>query len=270
MEIIGELTYGQVNERPLLATLYRPAGANSRARPAIVWIHGGAWRGGSRDDDAACCRRIAEARMHCLAISYRLSEEAIFPAAIEDCKSAVRFLRAHASEYNIRAETIGAWGPSAGGHLAALLGTSVGIAALEGDGGWPEQSSAVQAVCDWYGPTDFRQMAASPSDMDRDAPDSPESRFIGGAVQDHPEAVQQANPITYISATTPPMNIAHGTADPLVPFNQSQLLYDALVAAGIDVTFDVMDGAGHGGPGFEADSLLVNRCIAFFKQCFLL
>jgi acetyl esterase/lipase len=266
VDIIDGLEYGRVNDRPLLATLYRPANADRQATPAMVWIHGGAWMGGSRDDDTAYCRRIAESGMTCLAISYRLSGEAIFPAAIEDCKCAVRYLRAHADQFNLRAEAIGAWGPSAGGHLAVLLGTSAGAAALEGNGGWPEQSSAVQVVGDWYGPTDFLQMSAYPSDMDHDAADSPESRFIGGAVQHQPEAVQRANPISYISANTPPIYIAHGTADPLVPFNQSQLLYDALVAAGIDVTFDVMNGAGHGGPGFEADSLLMSRCLTFFRR----
>src|SRR5690606_26503040 len=123
-----------------------------------------------------------------------------------------------------------------------------------------------QAVCDWFGPTDFSQMSAHRSDMDHDAADSPESRFIGGAVQQHPERVQRANPITYISEATPPMFIAHGRRDQLVPFNQSELLVDALTAHGVEVQFEVLDEAGHGGTGFEPESALFEKCIVFFRQ----
>lgn len=266
MNIIDPMEYGRVGDRPLLATFYRPQNRAGHPLPVILWIHGGAFRGGSRHDDAALHRRIAEAGFACLSIDYRLSGEAIFPAAIEDCKCAVRYLRANADSLGIRAERIGAWGPSAGGHLAALLGTSAHVAALEGNGGWPGYSSAVQAVCDWFGPTDFAQMSAYPSDMDHDAADSPESQFIGGPVQEHPERVRAVNPITYISSATPPMFIAHGRQDRLVPFNQSELLYAALTAQGIDVTFERLEQAGHGGAGFEPDGPLADRCIAFFRQ----
>lgn len=266
IEIIDPLDYGRGGDTVLSGTLYRPAKMPAGALPLIVWIHGGAWMHGTRHDDADLCQQIAQHGFACFSISYRLSSTAIFPAAVEDCKCAVRYLRANAADLNIQTSRIGAWGPSAGGHLAALLGTSAGVPELEGDGGWPDYSSAVQAVCDWFGPTDFSQMSAHHSDMDHDAADSPESRFIGGAVQQHPERVQRANPITYISEATPPMFIAHGRRDQLVPFNQSELLVDALTAHGVEVHFEVLDEAGHGGPSFEPETVLFEKCMAFFRQ----
>lgn len=108
---------------------------------------------------------------------------------------AVRFLRAHAARFGLDAGRIGVWGASAGGHLVALLGTAADKPHLAGDGGWADQSSRVQAVCDWFGPTDFAQMSSYPSTMDHNAPDSPESQLIGGPVQEHPDLVARANPI---------------------------------------------------------------------------
>lgn len=266
IKIIDEIEYGRVGSRALLATAYRPDVPADEIVPAIVWIHGGAFRAGDRHGDAELCRQIARRGFACLSIDYRLSGEAIFPAAIQDCKCAVRYLRANAARLGIAPDGIGAWGPSAGGHLAALLGTSAGVAEFEGDSGWAGYSSAVKAVCDWFGPTDFLQMSAFPSDMDHDAADSPESEFIGGPIQMHPDRAGKANPITYVSQSTPPMFIAHGKLDRLVPFNQSELLHAALVAHQVEVIFEPLEHAGHGGAGFEADGDLFERCIAFFER----
>lgn len=264
IEIIEAIDYTSSQVPSQLGTLYRPS-APQAPLAVILWVHGGAWLMGDRFGDSELCKTIAQAGFACFSIDYRLSQVAIFPAAIEDCKCAVRYLRAHAEQLNIQADKIGAWGPSAGGHLVALLGTSTDIPELEGKGGWEDYSSAVQAVCDWYGPTDFLQMSKFPCDFDHDAPDSPESKLIGGAIQDHPEKVAKANPITYLSAKTPPMFIAHGKQDRVVPFNQSELLVSALEKQGISVTFHPLENAGHGGAGFEADGDLVKRCIAFFQ-----
>lgn len=266
IETRDNIEFGRVGNRALEGILLRPPQASSKLLPIIVWIHGGAFMYGSRHDNQAIREEIASNGFACFSIDYRLSSEAIFPATIQDCKCAVRYLRAHATELGISTAKIGVWGPSAGGHLAAMLGTSATVAELEGEGGYADQSSAVQAVCDWFGPTDFSRMSAFPSDIDHDAPDSPESLLVGGPVQENPEKVQAANPISYVSVSTPSFYIAHGTADPLVPFNQSELLHKALVAQGVEVTFDVLENAGHGGAGFEADSLLVERCISFFKR----
>ena len=266
VDIRDNITFGRGGNRPLEAVLYRPTETDEAPYPIIIWIHGGAWLHGTRHDNQDICEKIVEHGFVCLSIEYRLSPEAIFPAQIQDCKCAVRYVRANADKLNVSAEKIGVWGPSAGGHLVSLLGTSAGVEDFEGDGGWSDESSSVQAVCDWFGPSDFLQMSKFPCDFDHDAADSPESLLVGGAIQDNPDKVQKANPITYISDETPPFYIAHGTADRIVPFNQSELFHAALVEHGIDVTFEKLENAGHGGAGFEADSPLVERCIAFFKK----
>jgi endo-1,4-beta-xylanase len=154
------------------------------------------------------------------------------------------------------------WGASAGGHLAALLGTSGDVGALEGDGGTPGVSSRVQAVCDYFGPTDFLQMDAAGSQIDHDSPDSPESLLIGGPIQEHAEAVRATNPITYVTGDDPPFLIVHGEEDRIVPHHQSELLYDALTAADVEVTFLTVKGGGH---GFRAPAAL-QLAEAFFDH----
>jgi acetyl esterase/lipase len=213
--------------------------------PVIVWVHGGAWLGGSKDN---CPALPFVGRGYAVAsINYRLSQHAPFPAQIEDCKAAVRWLRAHAREYHLDPDHVGAWGASAGGHLVALLGTSGGVKEWEGKEGNREQSSRVQAVVDWFGPTDFTKMGGS-----HDRPNSPEARLIGGPVRDNPEKAARANPITYISKDDPPFLILHGDRDNTVPFNQSELLAEALQKAGVEVTFVPVQGAGHGGRDFNS------------------
>ena len=140
-----------------------------------------------------------------------------------------------------------AWGSSAGGHLVALLGTTGDIKEFE-VGEHLEVSSRVQAVVDYYGPTDFLQMDAQrmPDGLVHDAPDSPESQLVGGAIQEHKDRVARANPITYVSEDDAPFLIVHGDQDKLVPYQQSELLEDALEKAGVPVTFYNVEGGGHG------------------------
>jgi acetyl esterase/lipase len=241
--IIRDLPYAQAGSKSLLLDLYLPAA--SEPAPVIVWMHGGAWRQGNKDNPPGAVR--LPGRGYALAsISYRLSHEALFPAQIHDCKAAVRWLRAHASEYNLDADRIGAWGASAGGHLAALLGTTGHRHDLEGDLGNPGISSRVQAVCDFFGPSDFLRMNDSPGSQDHNAADSPESQLVGGPIQERPDAVARANPITYIRADAAPFLIVHGDRDPLVIPGQSRLLYDALLRAGVEATLFFVPGAGHG------------------------
>jgi acetyl esterase/lipase len=191
-------------------------------------------------------------------IDYRLSSEALFPAQLADCKAAVRWLRANAARYGLDADHIGAWGASSGAHLASLLGVTQGRAIINGDVLPREDSSEVQAVVDFFGPTDFLQMDAHArpgAPFKHDAPDSPESRLIGGPIQQNVEKVERANPIFYVKKGAPPFFIAHGDADPLVPYNQSELLFDRLKSAGDDVTFYKVAGAGHGTPEFSSDMM---------------
>ncbi len=231
------------HERQKLDLYVPKAGTNL---PLIVHVHGGAFLAGSKEDDVPTgllARGYAVA-----SINYRLSQHAIFPAQIQDCKAAVRWLRAHAAEYRIDAGHFGAVGESAGGHLVAMLGTAGTVPEFE-VGENLNVSSRVQAVADFYGPTDFLQMDRhrTPDGMIHDGPKSPESLLVGGPIQANREKVARANPITYVTAAVPPFLIVHGQRDPAVPFHQSQLLKEALTRVGADVTFYPVAGAGHGG-----------------------
>jgi acetyl esterase/lipase len=220
-------------------------------------VHGGAWSGGSKDYPGQALAFVGKGYA-VASVGYRLSQHAVFPAQIEDCKAAVRWLRANAKAYQLGPEHIGVWGASSGGHLAALLGTTGGVKDLEGKGGNPDQSSRVQAVVDFFGPTDFLQMdahAVAGARLKHDSPSSPESRLIGGAIQKNVEKVQRANPIRYVTKDAPPFLIAHGEQDPLVTCHQSELLYEALKKAEVEVTFQKIPGAGHGGREFSTDKM---------------
>lgn len=242
--ILRDVAYVSEGHERQKLDLYLPAQKEETAPlPLIVWVHGGAWLGGSKEN----CRsaRFLRSGYAAVSINYRLSQHAIFPAQIEDCKAAIRFLRANAEKYNIDPNRIGVWGASAGGHLVALLGTTGDVKEFD-KGPNLQFSSRVQAVCDFFGPTDLTKMSAFESTMDHDAPDSPESLLVGGPVQENKEACRRANPITYVSKDDPPFLICHGDKDMLVPHNQSELLYDALKKAGVNVKFHTVKGGGHG------------------------
>jgi acetyl esterase/lipase len=252
--------------------LYAPKKAKNV--PLIVWIHGGAFLFGSKEGSP-----LEPIPLHLLlegyavaSINYRLSPEAVFPAQLEDCKAAIRWLRAHADEFGTDPNRIGVWGASAGGHLAALLGTTGEVRGFD-VGENLGYSSCVQAVCDFYGPTDFLRMDAHrlPDGQIHDAPDSPESKLVGAPIQDNPDKVRRVNPITYASKGAPPFLIVHGILDRLVPFNQSQLLTDALEAVGTPVQFHPVEVGGHGqyfgaggGCGLYADPEVAPMVKAFF------
>lgn len=214
--------------------------------PLIINIHGGAFMAGSKEQGVPVQYLIQGYAV--ASINYRLSQHAIYPAQIEDCKAAVRWLRAHANEYRLDPERFAAWGSSAGGHLAAMVGVT-GDSKKFDVGNNLEFSSRVQAVVDYFGPTDFLQMDARrlPNGMVHDTPDSPESRLIGGPIQQNREKTAQANPITFVTKDDPPFLICHGDADPLVPHHQSVLLEDALKKASVPAAFYTVKGGGHGG-----------------------
>jgi acetyl esterase/lipase len=243
-KVLRDLAYVKEGHERQRLDLYLPAKADGPV-PVVVWVHGGAWQGGSKD---RCPAVPFVGKGYAVAsVNYRLSQHARFPAQIEDCKASVRWLRAHAREYNLDAEHIGAWGASAGGHLVALLGTTGGVKELEGKGGNLDRSSRVQAVVDLFGPTDFLRMGGG-----HDKPDSPESRLIGGAIQENKDKAARANPIPYVKKDAPPFLILHGDRDPAVPLGQSELLSEALRKAGVEVTFRPIAGAGHGGREFDS------------------
>ena len=243
VRIFKDLRYGGDHERQAL-DLYVPAG--SGPWPLIVWVHGGAFRLGSKDGPLPA--EYLEQGFALASLNYRLSQHAIWPAQIVDCKSAVRWLRAHADKYGLDSARFVAWGTSAGGHLSAMLGVSGHMTAFD-QGAHLEHSSRMQAVVDWFGPTDFLQMDAHrlPDGQEHDPADSPESELVGGAIQEHPDLVAAANPITYVTGDAPPFLIIHGDRDPLVPHHQSVLLEGALNVAGVPVQFYTIPGGGHGG-----------------------
>ena len=215
--------------------------------PLIVYIHGGAWMGGSKENPRAL--RFLRGGFAVARVNYRLSQHATFPAQIQDCKAAIRWLRANAKRFGYDGDRIGVWGESAGGHLVALLGTSGGAKEFDTVGSHRDVSSRVQCVVDLFGPSDLTAMArqAPPnSALDHDAPNSPESRLVGGPIQERKDVARTANPITYVTPDDPPFLLLHGDNDNTVPIGQSELLHEALKKAGVDSTFHVVKGAGHG------------------------
>jgi len=258
--IFRDLEYVAGGGKSRSLDLYLPAPA---AGPfaVVVWIHGGSWRGGDKERNQAAflgAEGIATA-----SINYRLLQEAPFPAQIQDCKAAIRFLRSHAAEFHLDPARIGVWGESAGGNLAALLGTTAGVPELEGP--VPDGLSRVQAVCDWFGPTDLPTLLAQARTVPPTSPLAKETATILALLGATPsaEVQHQASPLDFVSSDDAPFFIIHGDADPLVPLQQSEDLCRALRAAGVEATLLVMKGAGHGGAAFQAPELLA-RIRAFF------
>ncbi|UCC96327.1 MAG: alpha/beta hydrolase [Phycisphaerales bacterium] len=233
-----DIVYLEAGDYPVTLDIAVPKGL-TKPVPAVVHIHGGGFAGGAKNARHAV--RYAVEGFIGVSINYRLSGVAPFPAAVQDCKAAIRWLRANAEKYHIDPDHIGIWGTSAGGHLVAILGTSGGDQYLEGYGGNAEYSSDVQAVVDHFGPTDFLKMGGNHL-----ASNSPESRFLGGKITGLPDQVRRANPITYVDKNDPPMLIIHGKEDRTVIFNQSELLYAALQKAGVIAKLVPVANAGHG------------------------
>jgi acetyl esterase/lipase len=262
VELIADLEYA-----PSLALdLYRPHGAPARA--TVCYLHGGGWAVGHRT--AFAQERLVPVAAHGIAIasaSYRFSDTATFPAQVHDVKGAVRWLRAHAGELGIPGERIGAWGASAGGHLAMMLGLSAGVAELEGDvGGNTDRDSSVQAVCSWFAPSDLLALeTAPPSDLPVPAflegppPDPPfAARLLGlRRVADDPAAAHAASPLTHAAGgRSVPHLLIHGDGDGLVSEHESRAMHEALLEHGGDSSLVILAGANHEGPEFHRAHVL--------------
>ncbi|MBA4064989.1 MAG: lipase [Isosphaera sp.] len=245
-----DLRYGPHQERNTL-DLFVPKSA--APVPLVIWVHGGAWSAGSKSGNNPAMPLLAKGYA-VASINYRLSQHDVFPAQIEDCKAAVRLLRANAKKYNLNPDAFGAWGSSAGGHLVALLGTAGEVKELEGKvGDHAGVSSKVQCVVDFYGPTELATMGKQSgpnSKIDHDDPKSPESRLIGGPIKENKAKADKASPLTHASKGSPPFLFLHGDADPLVPLAQSESLHAALKKLGVESELVVLKGAGHGGAAF--------------------
>ena len=225
--------------RPVELDVYTPAGGPA---PLVVFLHGGGWRLGTRtvfcptwrDWQPTPFHRLVAAGFAVASIDYRLSGEALFPAQLDDARAAVRWLRLRAGELGVDADRVVAWGESAGGHLAALLGLT--------------DPGPIAGVVDWYGPADLATMAAQalPTSIARaDAPDSREAQLIGASPAQSPDLARRASPVAHVHAGAPPFHLAHGDADRFVPPAQSRQLADTLRTAGVPVALTEVPGADH-------------------------
>jgi acetyl esterase/lipase len=254
-----DLVYGKGGETDLKLDLAMPKEGKGPF-PAIVCVHGGGWKAGNRQQLEKTIEGMAARGYVAVTVSYRFSPGARFPAQIEDCKAAVRWLRANAAKYQVNPERIGAVGFSAGGHLVCLLGTTDKNDGLEGQGGNPEQSSRVQAVVSFFGPTDFTTKTWN---------EAVEKEFLiplfGTTFEENPAIYKKASSITYVTKDDPPFLFFHGTEDRLVGIRHSQLLADKLQEVGVKAKVVVMEGAGHGWQG-EKLRQSIDQMFAFFNE----
>jgi acetyl esterase/lipase len=239
IEVRRDLVFATVAGADLKLDLAMPKAAKGLS-PAVVFLHGGGWRAGKRQEMNHFVEGMARLGYVGVASDYRLVPGARFPAQVEDSKAAIRWLRAHAAEYGVRADRIGVVGFSAGGHLAAMLGVTGDRAGVDGTGGNTEPSSRVQAVVSFFGPTDF-----STRDWPADFQRGVIVPFLGGSLADRPDAYREASPINHASAQAPPFLLFHGTDDKLVPIDQSRRLADRLIRLGAPARVVAFEGEGH-------------------------
>jgi len=232
-----DVEYGNVGgKRPLLLDLYMPDKLDKPA-PGLIFIHGGGWQGGNRTDYKYYTVRYAKRGYVVASISYRFAPEAPFPAAVQDAKCAVRWMRTNAATYHINPDKIAVIGGSAGGYLAMMIGYASDVPELEGDGGNNGVSSRVQAVVNLYGPFDMECAEARDADVVR--------KFIGKTYAEAPELYKLASPLAHLTKDDPPTLIFHGTIDDTVPVAQSDRLAAKLKELGIPYVYEKFEGWPH-------------------------
>jgi acetyl esterase/lipase len=250
--------------------------------PVIMWMHPGGFHEGDKDGSAIAPLAIVnmiklvqpmlERGYSVVSVNYRLSDEAIFPALMFDVKAAIRWIKANAGKYNFNPDKVAAWGSSAGGYLAAMLATTWGVRELEDlSMGNPDQSSRVNAAVDWYGPTDFSLMDSHHIQLGQEAhvhdAASPESRLMGSAIPSIPDKCKAATPMTYIGQENAPIFIQQGTGDPVIPYPQSVMLAERMVAAigKENVVLELVENVGHAAPVFFTTKN-VNKVLDFLDR----
>jgi acetyl esterase/lipase len=242
-----DITFATVDDTELKLDLYSPD--NAAPVGLIVWVHGGAWRAGSRA--GVDLKGMTAHGWAVASVDYRLSTAARFPAQIHDIKAAIRFLRAHAADYHLPATRFAVAGSSAGGHLAALVGVTNGLAELEGDlGDHRTTSSAVQAIVDLYGASNFTTILAQSTPHGLDVRKPALELLLGSPPDAVPQLARLASPVFHVDRSDPPLLLEHGDQDPQMPVNQSLELQGAYEAAGLPVVLKIMHGSKHGGPAF--------------------
>ena len=261
VKVVRDLDYVGAGLDQQKLDLYLPE-STRELLPLVVWVHGGGWESNSKNN----CLPALElpTRGYALAsINYRLTDSGPFPTQIEDCRAAVRWLRVHAAEYQVNPDRVGAWGPSAGGHLVALLGTAADQTHWDKVGRHAAISTRLQAVCDYYGPTDF--LAAIRAGIT----DRADARLLGGPPAQKLDVARAASPVTYVSRDDCPFLIVHGDQDPTVPLEQSQILFERLKQARLDATILVVKHGKHGnwGPDVEPSAHQIRESVfSFFDQ----
>jgi acetyl esterase/lipase len=259
VRVVADQVCAAPGGHPLLADLYLPESKSSLV-PAVLWLHGGGWKFGDRKQAPDLSRHFASRGIAMASIDYRLTGEAIFPAQIHDVKTAIRWLKAVAPTYGIDPDRVALWGSSAGGHLAALAALC-GDGVLEPDA--PEhadQSTRVAAVVDGYGPIEFLKMdrmRPGPADVELDPladrppklrsidAESFESLLLGAPLLTRLDLARVASPLTYVKPGAPPFLILHGRSDLAIGAGQSELLFEALAAAGNEVDLLLIEKLGH-------------------------
>lgn len=241
-----DIVYAQIDHRQLHLDLYLPD--NEKSPFLLVWIHGGAWRSGSKDDVPL---NFLKQGFATASVEYRLSEEAQFPAMIYDIKAAIRYLRGNAKKYGYQSDKIAIAGSSAGGHLVALVGTTNNDKKLEGTlGNYTNQSSSVQAVIDYFGPTDFMTILKQSTPHGLSVREPALKLLLGDLPYKKVDLARMASPVFHVDQNDPPIFILHGNQDPQVPVNQSYELYSKYKKLNLDAELEIIDDAVHGGDAF--------------------
>ncbi|MEZ5942981.1 MAG: alpha/beta hydrolase [Planctomycetaceae bacterium] len=252
--------YGRVGDHALKLNLYSPKERNELL-PGIILIHGGAWKAGRKEDYAFYGRKLASKGYVVASIDYRLSQDAVFPAAVQDCKCAVRWMRANAKDLGVNPEAIGVGGGSAGGHLAMMVGYCQSNPEFEGDGGHATTSSDVQCVVNLYGPYDLTTEFVRNNPFARQVV----GEFLGASVKENKALCLKASPAKYLTSEAPPTLILHGTVDDIVPINQSDLLSQRLKEVDVPYIYDRLPGWPH---AMDLSQDVNDRCVWFMERFF--
>ena len=251
--------YADPDGQHLKLDLARPK-AGDGPFPAVVCIHGGGFRAGSRESYDALCVRLAQKGYVAVTVSYRLAPKYQFPAAVHDTKAAVRWVRANAARYKVDPDRVGATGGSAGGHLAQFLGVTAEVKEFEGDGGNPGVSSRVACVVNVYGPSDFTKSYGKSVDAAEVLP-----LFLGGNLETARRAHVRASPLSWVTPNAAPTLCIHGTEDKYVAHEQAVWLVDRLKASAVEAELLTLPGAGHGFKGKDAEAADA-AMLAFFDR----
>jgi acetyl esterase/lipase len=256
-----DVAYATVGGKTLALDLYMPSGVESP--PLLVWVHGGAWQNGTK---AGVPKQLIDRGYAVASVDFRQSTEARFPAMVFDIKGAIRFLRASADTYGYSVDRIAIAGNSSGGHLVALVGVTNGDSALEGSvGGHTDRSSAVQAIVDYYGASNLTTILAQSTPYGLGVREPALRLLLGDLPDAKKELARQASPVYHVTRGSPPLFLLHGDQDPQMPINQAHEIQGAYEKLGLDVTFDVLHGAAHGGDAFFAPEHL-DLVLAFLRR----